>query len=187
MAVNQSIDPRVRLALANWSEDAPRGAVSTFCAEHEISRKSFYEPRKRAKFDEPASVLEPRSRRPSSSPTRLSEEIAAQAVRVHAALEGLGAGPRADQCSRQDARHGPRGGALDHVAGSDLPPSRCRQARAQKKPRSAWRRFVYPEPNACWQLDATEYVLTGGRKCFIVSNRPRTSPPPPEHGTSPMS
>lgn len=22
-------------------------------------------------------------------------------------------------------------------------------------------------PNACWQLDATEYVLTGGRKCVI--------------------
>ena len=33
--------------------------------------------------------------------------------------------------------------------------------------RSAWRRFVYPAPNACWQLDATEYVLTGGRQCGI--------------------
>ena len=38
----------------------------------------------------------------------------------------------------------------------------------KKKPRSAWRRFVYPAPNACWQLDATEYVLTGGRKCVIL-------------------
>src|SRR5690606_16719270 len=37
----------------------------------------------------------------------------------------------------------------------------------KKKPRSAWRRFVYPAPNACWQLDATEYVLAGGRKCVI--------------------
>ncbi len=37
----------------------------------------------------------------------------------------------------------------------------------KKKPRSAWRRFVYPNPNACWQLDATEYVLTNGRKCVI--------------------
>ena len=37
----------------------------------------------------------------------------------------------------------------------------------KKKPRSAWRRFVYPAPNACWQLDATEYVLTGGRRCVI--------------------
>ncbi|SEB27186.1 Transposase InsO and inactivated derivatives, partial [Mycobacterium sp. 283mftsu] len=37
----------------------------------------------------------------------------------------------------------------------------------KKKPRSAWRRFVYPAPNACWQLDATEYVLVGGRTCVI--------------------
>ena len=41
------------------------------------------------------------------------------------------------------------------------------RAEPRKKPRSAWRRFVYPAPNACWQLDATEYVLTGGRKCVI--------------------
>jgi transposase InsO family protein len=37
----------------------------------------------------------------------------------------------------------------------------------KKKPRAAYRRFVYPQPNACWQLDATEYVLAGGRKCVI--------------------
>jgi len=37
----------------------------------------------------------------------------------------------------------------------------------KKKPRAAYRRFVYPAPNACWQLDATEYVLTGGCKCVI--------------------
>lgn len=38
----------------------------------------------------------------------------------------------------------------------------------RRNPRSAWRRFVYPAPNACWQLDATEYVLAGGRACVIV-------------------
>jgi putative transposase len=37
----------------------------------------------------------------------------------------------------------------------------------KKKPRASYRRFVYPAPNACWQLDGTEYVLTGGRKCVI--------------------
>jgi transposase InsO family protein len=37
----------------------------------------------------------------------------------------------------------------------------------KKKPRAAWRRFVYPAPNACWQLDATETVLTSGRTCVI--------------------
>lgn len=37
----------------------------------------------------------------------------------------------------------------------------------KKKPQASYRRFDYPAPNACWQLDATEYVLTGGRKCVI--------------------
>jgi len=38
----------------------------------------------------------------------------------------------------------------------------------RKKPRASYRRFVYPAPNACWQLDGREYVLTGGRKCVIL-------------------
>ena len=167
MAVNEPIDPRVRLAISQWPDDAPRGAVSTFCAEHGISRKSFYEMRKRARTDGPAAVLEPRSRRPRSSPSKLSDEVKAQAVAVRAALEasGLDHGP----ISVHDKMH---------AMGLDGVPSTASLARIfreagvarlepKKKPRSAWRRFVYPAPNACWQLDATEYVLTGGRKCVI--------------------
>jgi len=167
VAANESIDPRVRLAISQWPDDAPRGAVLTFCAEHGISRKSFYELRKRAKLDGPATVLEPRSRRPRSSPSKLTEEVKAQAVQVRAALEasGLDHGP----ISVHDKMH---------AMGLDPVPSVASLARIfreagvarlepKKKPRSAWRRFVYPAPNACWQLDATEYVLTGGRKCVI--------------------
>ena len=33
---------------------------------------------------------------------------------------------------------------------------------------ASYRRFVYPAPNACWQLDGTEYVPTGGRKYLIL-------------------
>jgi putative transposase len=167
VSANEAIDPRVRLAIARWPEDAPRGAVSTFCVEHGISRKSFYELRKRTKVDGPAAVLEPRSRRPRSSPTRLSEEVKVQAVQVRAALEasGLDHGP----ISVHDKMH---------TMGLEVVPSIAALARIfrqagvarfepKKKPRSAWRRFVYPAPNACWQLDATEYVLRGGRKCVI--------------------
>ncbi|GAA5121509.1 hypothetical protein GCM10025762_42290 [Haloechinothrix salitolerans] len=168
VAANESIDPRVRLAISQWPEDAPRGAVSSFCAEHGISRKSFYELRKRAKDDGPAAVLEPRPRRPRSSPSKLTDEVRAQAVEVRAALEasGLDHGP----ISVHDKMH---------AMGLEVVPSVASLARIfrqagvarlepKKKPRSAWRRFVYPAPNACWQLDATEYVLTGGRKCVIL-------------------
>jgi transposase InsO family protein len=167
VAVNEPIDPRVRLVISQWADDAPRGAVSTFCAEHGISRKSFYELRKRVRTDGPAAVLEPRSRRPRSSPSKLSDEVKAQAVAVRAALEasGLDHGP----ISVHDKMH---------AMGLDGVPSTAALARIfreagvarlepKKKPRSAWRRFVYPAPNACWQLDATEYVLTGGRTCVI--------------------
>ena len=90
MAVNEPIDPRVRLAISQWPDDAPRGAVSTFCAEHGISRKSFYALRQRAKTDGQAEVLEPKSRRPKSSPSKLTEEVRQQAVAVRAALEASG-------------------------------------------------------------------------------------------------
>lgn len=95
MAVNEPIDPRVRLAISQWPQDAPRGAVSTFCLEHGTSRKSFYALRKRAKTDGPAAVLEPRIRRPKSSPSTLSDEVKDGAVAVRSALEasGLDHGP----------------------------------------------------------------------------------------------
>jgi transposase InsO family protein len=167
VAASEPIDPRVRLAISQWPEDAPRGAVSTFCAEHDISRKSFYDLRNRAKAEGPAAVLEPKSRRPRSSPSKLTDEVKTQAVQVRAALEASG------------LDHGPisvhekmRAMGLDPVPSTASLARIFRQAgvarlEPKKKPRSAWRRFVYPAPNACWQLDATEYVLTGGRKCVI--------------------
>lgn len=91
----EPVDPRVRLAISRWPDDAPRGAVTTFCLEPEISRKTLYSIRQRLKEEGAAAVLEPKSRRPRSSPTRLPDETRAQAVAVRAALEqpGLDHGP----------------------------------------------------------------------------------------------
>ena len=86
----RSVDPRVRLAIARWPDDAPRGAVTTFCAEQGISRKTFYVLRRRALEEGPAAVLEPRSRRPRTSPSRLPEAVRSQALDVRAALERSG-------------------------------------------------------------------------------------------------
>ena len=167
MVANELIDPRVRLAISRWPDDAPRGAVSTFCAEHGISRKSFYELRKRAVLDGPAAVLEPRSRRPRSSPATLTDEVKAQAVQVRAALEasGLDHGPISvhDKMRSMGLEVVPSVASLARI----FRQAGVAKAEPRKKPRSAWRRFVYPAPNACWQLDATEYVLTGGRTCVI--------------------
>lgn len=163
---NRSVDPRVRLAIARWPDDAPRGAVTTFCAEQGIWRKTFYVLRRRALEEGPAAVLEPRSRHPRTSPSRLPDRVRARALDVRAALE------------RSGLDHGPIS-VHDKMAAMGLeapsPASLARifrqegvaRAEPSKRPRAAWRRFVYPAPNACWQLDATEYVLAGGRKAVI--------------------
>ena len=100
------------------------------------------------------------------SPTRISQQVREQAVQVRAALE---------EASGLD--HGPVS-VHDRIASMGLaspsPASLARIFRAEgvaraeprKRPRSAWRRFVYPAPNACWQPGATEV-----RACRRVHGR----------------
>ena len=163
----EPVDPRVRLAITQWPPDAPRGSVTTFCAEHGISRKTFYEIRKRAIEDGPAAALEPRSRRPRASPSKITEEIKQQAIQVRAALEqsGLDHGPISVHDRMRSLRITPVP-AVSSLA-RIFRDAGVARLEPRKRPRASYRRFVYPAPNACWQIDATEYVLTQGRKCVI--------------------
>jgi putative transposase len=149
VAANEPVDPRVSLVIAQWPDDAPRGAVTTFCAEHDISRKTFYELRRRAKVDGPAAVLEPRTRRPRTSPSKLIDEVKAQALDVRAALEssGLDHGPISvhDKMQTMDLTPVPSIASLARI----FREAGVARLEPRKKPRSAWRRFVYPAPNAC--------------------------------------
>ena len=163
----EPVDPRVRLAIARWPDDAPRGSVTTFCLEHEVARKTFYAIRKRAMVEGQAAALEPRTRRPAASPNRISDEVKAQAVGVRAALEqsGLDHGPISVHEKMRSLRMEPVP-AVSSLA-RIFRDTGVARLEPKKKPRASYRRFVYPAPNACWQLDGTEYVLTGGRKCVI--------------------
>ena len=97
----------------------------------------------------------------------MSEEVKAQAIQVRAALEssGLDHGPISvhDKMPTMGLDPVPSVASLARI----FRDAGVARLEPKKKPRSAWRRFVYPAPNACWQLDATEYVLTGGRTCVI--------------------
>lgn len=166
MNKNEPVNARIRLAIAQWPGDAPRGAVTTFCAEHGITRKTFYAIRARALDEGQAAALEPRSRRPKTSPNRLSEDLKQEALKVRAALEssGLDHGPISVHDKMVSlGMHAPSPASLARI----FREKNVARSEPKKKPRAAYRRFVYPAPNACWQLDATEYVLTGGRKCVI--------------------
>ncbi|WP_157001130.1 integrase core domain-containing protein [Agromyces laixinhei] len=140
--------------------------MTTFCVEHSISRKTFYEIHRRTVADGPAAALEPRSRRPKSSPTTLTDEVQREALGVRAALErsGLDHGPiSVHDKMRSLGMSAPSPASLARI----FRDAGVARLEPKKKPRAAYRRFVYPAPNACWQLDATETVLTGGRKCVI--------------------
>lgn len=140
--------------------------MTAFCAEHGLSRKTFYAILARARDEGPAAVLEPRSRRPKTSPTRIADEMKRQALDVRAALErsGLDHGPiSVFDKMRKMGIEAPSVASLARI----FRDKGVARAEPNKKPRAAYRRFVYPAPNACWQLDATEYVLTGGRRCVI--------------------
>jgi putative transposase len=166
MSAVEPVDPRVLLAIAQWPPDAPRGSMTTFCAEPGVSRKTFYAIRKRALQEGQAAALEPRSRRPKRSPTTIADEVKQQAVAVRAALESSGLDRGPISVHDKMVALGMEAPSIAALARSFREAGVAR-AEPRKKPRAAYRRFVYPAPNACWQLDATEYVLVGGRKCVI--------------------
>ncbi|MDR7113057.1 hypothetical protein J2X03_002954 [Microbacterium trichothecenolyticum] len=95
------------------------------------------------------------------------DEVAERAVAVRAALEqsGLDHGPISvhEKMRSLGLKPVPSVASLARIFRS----VGVARLEPRKKPRASYRRFVYPAPNACWQLDATEYVLTGGRKCVI--------------------
>ena len=126
----------------------------------------FYKIRRVAERDGPMAATEPGSRRPRSSPGRSDPELIAHALAVRHWLDarGLDAGPLSVAAKMR------RGGVT--------PPSRATLARAfsaagvsktepAKRPRVANRRFVYPAPNCCWQIDAFTWSLTDGTAVAI--------------------
>lgn len=166
MNSNDPVNSTIRLAIAQWPHDAPRGAVTVFCQEHNITRNTFYKILKRARTDGIDSALEPLSRRPKTSPNATNETVKDQAVAVRRALEEAGwdHGP----ISVHDRMH-----RLGLNPPSTATLSKIFQERGlivpapEKRPRSSYKRFRYPMPNACWQLDATEYTLEFGRKIVV--------------------
>lgn len=97
----------------------------------------------------------------------MADEVKARSVAVRAALErsGLDHGPISvhEKMRSLGLVPVPSTASLSRI----FRDAGVARVEPRKKPRASFRRFVYPAPNACWQLDGTEYVLTGGRKCVI--------------------
>jgi transposase InsO family protein len=144
-----------------------RRPVSEVARSYRVARSWIYTLLARYR-DEGEAAFEPRSRRPKTSPTAISEEIVELIVllRKELAGQGLDAGP--DTIAWHLRR--------DHqVIVSPATVSRYLAARGlvtpqpRKRPKSSYVRFAAGQPNECWQADFTHYPLAGSTDTEILS------------------
>ena len=113
--------------------------------------------------------LEPRSRRPASSPQATPQPVVDRilALRRELTVAGLDAGPEtiATHLARERGARPPSTSTIRRILiAADLvvpDPS--------KRPRSAVRRFEADQPNECWQSDFTHWRLADGSDVEILN------------------
>ncbi len=144
-----------------------RRPIKKLAAAHEVNARWLFKLLRRYRLEGPAG-LEPRSRRPHRSPTRIADVYENEIVALHKQL--------ADD--ELDA-----GAATIHfhlAQRYSRPPSvstvfRVLKVRGfvtlspQKRPKSSFTRFVANLPNECWQADMT-HVEFGGGHLYEVLN-----------------
>jgi transposase InsO family protein len=144
-----------------------RQSITELARSHGVSRFWIY--KLLARYQEGGyAALEPRSRRPRSSPQRASPEVEAEVIRLRRELSeaGFDAGPQT---------------ILHHLQGrSEQLPSAATVWRIlkrlglitpqpHKRPRSSFIRFEAELPNQMWQCDATAWQLADGTTVEILN------------------
>lgn len=136
-------------------------SVKALAKTHEVSPSWLFTLLRRYRLEGEAG-LEPRSRRPRSSPSRISDlwEDEIVVMRKELAEEGFDAGAQTIHYHLRE-RHG---------SGVPSVPTIWRVLRARgfvtpqphKRPKSSYVRFVAELPNECWQADMTHVTLEDG-------------------------
>ena len=141
--------------------------IKELAAAHEVSARWLFKLVRRYRLEGPAG-LEPRSRRPHRSPTRIADVYEDEIVALHKQLadDGLDAGAATIHFHLAQRYSAP-------------PPVstifRVLKARGfvtlspKKRPKSSFTRFVADLPNECWQADMT-HVEFGGGHLYEVLN-----------------
>jgi len=157
----------IRIAIAAFEAvDDGSASVSHVCRQLGISRDTFYRYRGRLEAEGFPGLL-PRSTRPRSSPGQTPPEMVELIVAKRAALEKDGWDYGARSVHSRLKR-----------AGIDVPSARTVhrvlvraglvESQPAKRPRSSFKRFEHPAPNACWQLDGTEWALADQSEACIL-------------------
>jgi transposase InsO family protein len=140
----------------------PGVTVTALCTELGISRQTYYRLKRRYDAEGPAG-LQPRSRRPHHSPAKTGLGMELEILRLRQELP-VARGAAAIAAELDRLGHTPPAPATIHriLRGAGL----VRPA-PHKRPRSSWQRFTYPDPNSCWQIDATDWALADGTRATI--------------------
>jgi len=144
-----------------------RATVTLVCAELGISRDTYYRCQRRFAAEGMTGLL-PRSRAPKTSPTRTGEPMTTLIVTARKTLEHEGWDNGAWSIHAR----------LRHDGISEVPSARTihrvlqRQGliepEPRKRPRSSYRRFVFPATDDCWQIDAFEHTLADPAASVVV-------------------
>jgi transposase InsO family protein len=141
--------------------------VTVAAAEYGISRRHLH--RLLARYREGGlQALEPRSRRPRTTPIATSEEVRARVIELRAQLtsDGLDAGPHTIGWHLEREGHKPPAPAtvsrILKEAGLITPQPR-------KRPRSSYLRFEMAQPNEMWQSDFIHWRLLDGADVEVLN------------------
>jgi len=142
-------------------------SVTAAAAAYGISRQQLTRLVRRYRDGGPE-ALEPRSRRPHTSPHGTSDVVRDRIVALRRELvaHGLDAGPVTIAWHlEREGRPAPSTSTIRrilHAAGLVVPEPR-------KRPRSSWIRFEATAPNEVWQSDVTHWRLADGSEVEIIS------------------
>lgn len=137
-----------------------------FCRKHKVSRAWFYKVRELAQAQGAGAAMELKSTRPVNSPAKTAESMRLLLLATRAALEGSGWDHGPLSVIAKLERQGVKTPSVSTV-GRIFTQAGVVIAEPRKRPRSSYKRFTYPEPNGCWQIDATEWVLANNTKVVI--------------------
>lgn len=160
-----SMEQRMAVAFAACG-DGPVN-VTAFCAEHGISRQTFYVYRRRFQAEGLQGLL-PRSRRPARSPSSTSEPTVQAVLAVHDRLreQGWDAGARSvrDRMLGEGLLAAPSDRTIHRI----LTVQGRVKASPKKRRRDSYRRFEATAPNGMWQLDGTKRALADGTVVCVL-------------------
>jgi transposase InsO family protein len=145
-------------------------SVTALCAELEISRQTYYRLRRRYLAEGPAG-LTPRSRRPHRCPGAVDPGLELEIIRLRTD-EGWPDPPRGAASIADELRRSGLACPAVSTIHRVLQRNGLVTPQPQKRPRASYTRFTYPDPNGCWQIDATRWELAGdgpdGREGWVM-------------------